>query len=90
MGEYLKTSEQSVILQNREELSVSGVADVVGFDDETIVVDTVLGRLTIKGISLKIQSFAVETGSIMIKGEIAALVYTSVGGKKNGFSRLFG
>ena len=90
MSEQFKGTEQSVILQNREELSVSGVSDVIGFDDETVVADTLFGRLTIKGNNLKVQSFAVETGSIFIKGEIAALVYTSVGTKKSGFKRLFG
>ncbi len=90
MGEQKFNGEQSVILQNRQELSVSGVVDVIGFDDESVLAETVLGRLSVKGSNLKVQSFTVETGSLDIKGDIAAIYYLADNGKKSAFSRLFG
>ena len=46
---------QNLILENRGKLSVSGVNDVLSFDDQIIIVETTLGLLTIKGEDLKIN-----------------------------------
>jgi sporulation protein YabP len=77
------------VLFNRSKLNVSGVSDVVGFDNETVVVDTNLGRLTVKGQDLKVMGFTVETGDLKIEGTIAAIAFTE-SSKKSMFSRLFG
>ena len=38
---------QNIVLENREKLSISGVLDVLSFDDQIIIVETELGLLTI-------------------------------------------
>lgn len=40
---------QNVILENREKLTISGVLDVLSFDDQIVIVETELGLLTVKG-----------------------------------------
>lgn len=40
---------QNLILENREKLSVSGVIDVLSFDDQVVMIETELGLLTVKG-----------------------------------------
>ena len=40
---------QNLVLENREKLNVSGVLDVLSFDDQIVMVETELGLLTIKG-----------------------------------------
>ncbi len=82
-------SNQSVFLENRNRLNVTGVNDVLGFDDETVLMDTELGQLTVKGQNLKVLSFTVETQSISVEGNIAALVYT-LSNRKSALKRLFG
>ena len=44
----------SIIIGQRERVSLSGVTEVVGFDDETVLLKTVMGGLTIKGEELHI------------------------------------
>ncbi len=78
-----------IILENRSRLSISGVLDVIGFDDETVVMETELGQLTVKGENLKVLSFTIETGSISVDGTVSALVYTG-STKKGALKRLFG
>ena len=51
----------NVILEQRRRLNMSGVNEVIGFDDETITLDTELGMLTIKGEGLKIGSFSASS-----------------------------
>ncbi len=88
MSEFNTTKEHGIIIENRSKMSITGVIDVQSFDDQTVILKTELGDLTIKGEGLKVNSFAVETGSIMIEGNIIALAY-SVNNRKSVMSRLF-
>ena len=40
---------QNLILENREKLTITGVVDVLSFDDQIVIVETQLGLLTVKG-----------------------------------------
>lgn len=44
---------QNLILENRGKLSISGVIDVLSFDDQVVMVETELGLLTVKGEKIK-------------------------------------
>ena len=44
---------QNLILENRSKLSVSGVVDVLSFDDQVVMIETELGLLTVKGQNLE-------------------------------------
>lgn len=48
-GQSNSTGQHKLILQNRKSGSFTGVTDVVNFDANEIILDTELGRLTIKG-----------------------------------------
>ena len=68
---------QNLVLENRNKLSVSGVKDVLSFDDELVVMETDLGLLTIKGDNLKINKFSIDTGDVVVEGEISNLGYNN-------------
>ena len=89
MNEQKTFGNHSIILENRSKLCVSGVIDVSGFDEETVVMETEMGTLTVKGRDLKVQNFAVETGSLTVEGTVAAAVYTDSRQKRGAVSRLF-
>ena len=67
---------QNLILENRGKLSVSGVNDVLSFDDQIVVVDTELGLLTVKGENLRINKLSLDTAEVMVEGEISSLAYS--------------
>lgn len=80
---------QNVIIESRKKLNISGVKDVSSFDDETILLDTVFGKMTVKGEGLHIESFNTTTGDIVANGKIHAVVYMSDVKNSGGFfSRL--
>ena len=88
MEENLNTV-QNVIIESRKRLNISGVKDVTSFDDETILLDTVFGRMTIKGENIRIESFNTTTWDIVANGKIHAVVYMSDAKTSGGlFSRL--
>lgn len=68
--------KHSLILENRNELSVSGVDEVLGFNDETVTLVTQLGRLIVSGDKLHISHFSQETGELHLDGRIDSLRYT--------------
>ena len=88
MDEVIR-SNQNIIIEDRKKLTLSGVKNVISFDDETLLLETVLGRLTVKGAGLHIVNFDTASGDLFAEGKIYAAVYTS--DEKNGgfFSRVF-
>ncbi len=90
MEERSNHTDHNVIIDCRKKLSISGIKDVASFDDETAVLVTVMGKMTVKGENLKMISFDNESGSISAEGRIHAVVYMSEAEHSGGFlSRLF-
>lgn len=71
-----QTTIQNLILENREKLSISGVLDVLSFDDQVVMVETELGLLTIKGENLKINKLSIDTSEVIVEGDINSLSYS--------------
>ena len=74
---------QNLILENRGKLSISGVLDVLSFDDQVIMVETELGLLTIKGENLRITKLSIDTSEVIVEGNIAYLAYSNKEIEKN-------
>lgn len=67
---------QNLLLECREKLTVSGVSDVLSFDDQIVIVETDLGLLTIKGENLKINKLNIDTSDFILNGKINSLSYS--------------
>ncbi len=92
MAEEKKNSfgPHNLILEDRRLLTVSGVLDVDSFDEETVVVFTDYGELTIRGSDLHINRLSVEVGDLTVEGKISALIYSQEASPKGGFfSKVF-
>ena len=68
---------QNLILENREKLSISGVSDVLSFDDQIIIIETDLGLLTIKGENVRINKLSIDTSEVIVEGDISYLAYSN-------------
>ena len=88
MEENLRANS-SLILENRKKFNISGLKNVNSFDEETVMLDTVLGVLVVKGIGLHILSFNVETGDLLGEGKVNAFIYTAEEKNNGFFTRLF-
>lgn len=75
MQEKIMSKPHSLILDNRKTLSMTGVEDVSGFDEQTVNVKTSLGTLVVKGTSLHINKLNLDSGDVSIDGEINSLQY---------------
>ncbi|MFV0516723.1 MAG: sporulation protein YabP [Aminipila sp.] len=63
-------------IDNREKLTVTEVADVDSFNEETILITLKNGGLVIKGLKLHIQKLDLAEGKVIITGSINSAVYT--------------
>lgn len=62
-------------LNERKSLTMSGVTEVVSFDDSAVVLRTVLGTLEIQGENLKLKTLSLDGGQVAVDGKIFSLVY---------------
>ena len=67
---------QNLVLENREKLSISGVLDVLSFDDQIVILETELGLLTVKGENLRINKLSLDTADVIVDWEIYNLGYS--------------
>ena len=81
---------QNVVLENREKLSISGVNDVLSFDDQIVILETQLGLLTIKGENLRINKLSIDSEEVVIEGEINNLAYSEKDIERTSGSSLLG
>ena len=65
----------SLTLSERSRLTVSGVEEVVSFDDASAVLRTELGELLIQGQELRLKTLYPEGGTLEVQGTISALSY---------------
>ncbi|MBQ2704601.1 MAG: sporulation protein YabP [Clostridia bacterium] len=80
----------SVTIEDRGKMTVTGVSDVDSFDEQTMIVYTDMGELTVRGKGLHISRLNTETGELNITGTVSAIAYTDDRTKSTGFlNRLF-
>ena len=75
-GMNTNTVIQNIILESRKKLSISGVLDVLSFDDQVVILETELGLLTVKGENIRINKLSLDTSEVIIEGSISCLAYS--------------
>ena len=66
-----------IVLNNRNQGNLTGILDVISFDENSIVLDTDMGLLTIKGKDLHVSRLTVEKGELEVEGQVDSLAYSS-------------
>ncbi len=92
MAEERKNAKGHLVhMTDRNAIQISGVTDVLSFDEEGVAVDTVCGMLLLKGMGLHVGRLNLEEGEIAVEGQIDAVTYTDgvEQGKQSLFGRLF-
>ena len=83
------TMPHKLTLNSRKELSMTGVTEVVSFDENAVVLKTSMGLLTIHGQNLQLKNLSLEGGQVAVDGIVSAFLYEEP--RKGGaLRRLFG
>lgn len=71
----IPVSPHNIIMENRKNLTISGIREIDSFNEQIIEATTEMGTLTIKGENLRINKLSKETKEAAIEGRIISLVY---------------
>ena len=78
----------SLQLDRREKLTMTGVTEVVSFEENTVVLRTGLGMLNVHGRELQLKKLSLDGGQVAVEGQISALIYEE--SRPRGWRGLFG
>lgn len=76
MEEKKNVRPHSISWRDRKQGSVTGVTDVLSFDESCIVLETEQGMLTIKGRELHIGKLMLDQGEVEMEGMVESMVYS--------------
>lgn len=89
----IEDEKSYLTLDSRKRMTIDGVEEIISFDEDQILLNTVLGAMDIRGENLKMNKLDVQNGDVMISGKITYIVYTSDEKKprkgKGALSKLF-
>ena len=87
--EKARALPHSLRLDERQRLAVTGVQEVVEFNEDSVSVQTVKGLLHIRGGGLRVDMLEKEAGELRLSGTVSDLSYEDAGPGQGFFSRLF-
>ena len=90
MGENPMALPHKLTLNERRTLSMTGVTEVVNFDESTVVLRTQLGTLIIHGQALQLKTLSLEGGQVAVDGHITGMNYEEPRQVASWRRRLFG
>ena len=81
-------------LLGRKSMEVCGVTDVISFDEQLVVLNTVCGNMEIEGSSLQIYVLNIAEGLVSLDGLVDSIRYYETNqsekdGKNGFFNKLF-
>ena len=62
-------------LDQRSKLIMTGVTEVISFDEHAVVLNTDLGTLILQGSNLQLKQLSLEGGQVAVDGNISAVHY---------------
>lgn len=71
-----RTNGHRIELLDRKVLNLQGIRDVHSFNEDTVILETELGLLTIHGEDLHINNLNVEQSNLNITGNIISFTYS--------------
>ena len=74
-----RNGNHSISIEQRNKISITGVIDVLSFDEEGIIADTEMGIIILKGKELHVGKLNVDDGGLFVEGEVDSIEYTDEG-----------
>ena len=77
-----KNAGQLLSLVDRKEIKITGINRIISFDDSYVTLSSVLGDIDISGSNMKVDALDLESGYVLISGEICGINYIEDSPKK--------
>ena len=70
-------SAHNLILENRQNVKMTGIKDIKSFDEKEILLLTAEGKLMLKGLQFHVKGLDLEKGEAVLEGHVDSLIYLS-------------
>ena len=74
-------------MTEREQALISGVEEVISFDETCVVLRTVCGVMAVDGKDMRVVSLDTDTGDIVLSGMIDGVIYPEAKQKSGLFAK---
>ena len=71
----MEQQSHKLTLDERSRLGLTGVAEVLSFSEDAVVLKTALGVLTVHGQGMKLKNLSLDGGQVAVDGQVSALIY---------------
>lgn len=75
MAQSQEPMDHRLTLYQRKKLTLTGVTEVLSFEEDSVVLHTAMGTLTVQGENLKLKNLSQEGGQMEVDGTISVLSY---------------
>lgn len=89
MAQDMIAMPHKLTLNERSSLTMTGVTEVVSFDEAMVVLNTALGMLSVQGSDLQLKNLSLDGGQVAVEGKITAMIYEEPRPAAGWFGRLF-
>ena len=90
MAEERMALPHKLTLDGRKKLTMTGVTEVVSFDETAVVLKTDMGTLVVQGSGLQLKTLSLDGGQVAVDGQVSSLIYEEPRRQGSLKSRLFG
>ena len=84
-----KIEEQTIVLKNRNNLSIEGTTKIISLKPDLIQLETTHGGLIIAGSNLELTNLNSSSTKADVTGQIDSLKFTQTKTKQNLFGKIF-
>lgn len=85
-----ENKRHSILMEDRKKVNLTGVTDVLSFDEECVVADTTDGAVVLKGRDLHVSNLNLDKGELFVDGDFTGIVYEDIPAAKTSlFGRIF-
>lgn len=67
--------DHRISIDNRKKLIITGVTDTDKFDENSVLLYSCMGEIIVRGKDLHVSGLSVESGEMIVEGEINAVIY---------------
>ena len=75
MNGAMNPASGRLVMEARRKLTLTGATEVIRFDEELVELNTALGPLTIEGRELRLKTLSLDTGTVVVEGELMGFQY---------------
>lgn len=72
------SKSHKLAIDNRKRSCLTGIKDVVAFDINQVLLESVMGMILIKGTDLKVTRLSIEKGEVDVEGHVDSVTYSEI------------